>query len=554
MPAVHAISSSTGTGLKFGLLGPLEVWDDGGPIQLRGRQEHALLALLLTAPGRVFSVAAIVEALWGEAAPGRAAKTVQSYVSRLRHSMPSQLGDLVVTRNPGYAAVVEPEQVDVECFKAMVATGRRLLAAGHPADAATALRAALELWRGEPYGEFDAPFAAAERTALEELRLAAVEDRVAADLATGAGPELVAELDALAARHPWRERLWAQLMTALYRSGRQADALRAFQRARRALGDELGLEPGPVLREVEALVLAQDDRLVWAGPPPPEDPRRGAAARRPRAPMAPRPVICPYKGSAHYDVDDARYFAGRDRLVAHLVARVVDSRLVVVVGEPRSGKSSLVRAGLIAALRAGTLPGSDTWRTALTTPTQRHPAPPGDDHRSLLVVDQLEELFTALGPRRRTESVHWLAEVAARPGATVVLVLGSDCYPLATADRRLAHLLATDPVHVPEMAPSELRRAIEAPAAAACLELEAGLVDAIVDDVQGEHSALALVSHALLALWERREGRRLTRAAYRELGGVQSVAARLAKAAPPVLPVAGLRSRPGLWRRHWWGK
>jgi hypothetical protein len=114
-------------------------------------------------------------------------------------------------------------------------------------------------------------------------------------------------------------------------------------------------------------------------------------------------------------------------------------------------------------------------------------------------------------------------------GATVVLVLGSDCYPRAMADRRLAHLLATDPVPVPEMAPSELRRAIEAPATAACLELAAGLADAIVDDVRGEHSAIALVSHALLALWERREGTRLTRAAYRELGGVQTVAARLAQ-------------------------
>ena len=176
--------------------------EDGALLRLPGRQERAVLALLLTAPGRVFSLPAIVEALWGEHPPDRAAKTVQSYVSRLRRALPQDSSAVVVTREPGYAAEVAPADVDAEWFRSLVAAGHRELSEGPPGEAAGLLREALDLWRGEPYGEFDAPFAAAERAALHELRLAAVEDRVTAELATGAGPELIGELDALLAQLP----------------------------------------------------------------------------------------------------------------------------------------------------------------------------------------------------------------------------------------------------------------------------------------------------------------------------------------------------------------
>jgi DNA-binding SARP family transcriptional activator/energy-coupling factor transporter ATP-binding protein EcfA2 len=239
----------------------LEVRDGSRTLDVPGRQERALLALLLTAPGRVFSVFAIVAGLWADDPPAGAEKTVQSYVSRLRRALGNG-GSLVLTRSPGYVVAVDPDCVDAERFKTLAAAGRRDVGAGRPEEAASKLRDALALWRGEAYAEFDAPFAVAERTALEESRLAAVEDRIAADLAMGAGPELVAELEALVGRHPWRERLWAQLMTALYRSGRQGDALGAFQRARTSLVDELGVEPGPQLRAVEAQVLAHDARLL----------------------------------------------------------------------------------------------------------------------------------------------------------------------------------------------------------------------------------------------------------------------------------------------------
>jgi DNA-binding SARP family transcriptional activator/DNA-binding CsgD family transcriptional regulator/tetratricopeptide (TPR) repeat protein len=251
-------------GLGFGVLGSLELRLAGEPLLLPGHRERALLALLLTEPGRTFTVAAIVTALWGDQAPPRAAKTVQSYVSRLRHALRGG-GDVVVTRLPGYLAAVEPQQIDAERFRAMAARGRDDLAAGRPASAVGVLREALELWRGEPYAEFDTFFAVAERTALEELRLSVVQDRLTAELATGAGSELVGELEVLTARHPWRERLWGLLMTALVRAGRQADALAAYGRARTTLHDELGLEPGQVLREVHRQVLAQDVRLLGGG-------------------------------------------------------------------------------------------------------------------------------------------------------------------------------------------------------------------------------------------------------------------------------------------------
>jgi DNA-binding SARP family transcriptional activator len=244
------------------VLGPLEVREGSNVLDVPGRQERALLALLLTAPGRVFSVPAIVAGIWADEPPSGAEKTVQSYVSRLRRALPGNGASVVLTRSPGYLAAVDPRHVDAERFRTMAAAGRRDLRVGRPEAAAAELRDALGLWRGEAYAEFDAPFAVAERTALEELRLAAVEDRIAADLDLGAGTELVAELETLVGRHPWRERLWAQLMTALYRSGRQGDALGAFQRARTALVDELGIDPGPDLRAVEALVLAQDPELL----------------------------------------------------------------------------------------------------------------------------------------------------------------------------------------------------------------------------------------------------------------------------------------------------
>ena len=272
-------ASSVHAAATFDVLGPLEVWVGTSRLEIRGPQERAVLALLLTAPGRVFSIGEIVAGLWGERPPGGAENTVMSYVSRLRRGMPDGVATTVVTRRPGYLVAIDPDQVDAERFRSLVGRGHRELDAGRPELAAESLREALSLWRGEAYAEFDAPFAVAERRVLEELRLAALEDRVSAELDIGGGADLIAELEALVSAHPLRERLWARLMTALYRSGRQGDALQAYQRARACLVEELGVEPGDELQNVHAMVLAHDLRLLG--------PAVGSARSRPGLTIGP---------------------------------------------------------------------------------------------------------------------------------------------------------------------------------------------------------------------------------------------------------------------------
>jgi DNA-binding SARP family transcriptional activator len=253
----------------FGVLGPLEVAVGGRVLaDLGGPQLRVVLALLGANAGRTVSVAALVEGLWGPHAPSDAARTTRTYVSRLRKTLSQAdagMGaeDLIMTRPPGYALRGDPDAVDAARFERLAAAGRQALDAGEPARAAEQLTAALALWRGEAYGEF-AHVAAlhAEGERLERLRLTAVQDRIEADLATGMGELLIAELEGLIARHPGHERLWGQLMTALYQAGRQADALRAFQRAREVLTEESGLEPSPRLTEIQRQILAQDARLL----------------------------------------------------------------------------------------------------------------------------------------------------------------------------------------------------------------------------------------------------------------------------------------------------
>ena len=212
---------------QFQVLGPFEVRVHDEVLDLGGPRIRTLLALLTANAGRVTSVGTMVEALWGPQSPPDAQRTVRSYISRLRRAL--AVDRLIVTHPAGYVLRLEPYVVDARRFERLVEAGRDALCAGRPADAAEQLSLALTLWRGEAYGEFTAtPALRAEAARLEGLRLGAVEDRVDADLATGAGVSLVEELTGLTDRHPGRERLWGQLMTALYRAGRQAEALDAL--------------------------------------------------------------------------------------------------------------------------------------------------------------------------------------------------------------------------------------------------------------------------------------------------------------------------------------
>ncbi|HEY3182790.1 MAG TPA: BTAD domain-containing putative transcriptional regulator [Gaiellaceae bacterium] len=275
-----------GGGLEVRLLGPLQVLRDGRPVLLGGARQRAVLAVLVLHANEVVGTERLVDAVWGDEAPLTAAKIVHNNVSQLRKLLEPDVAsggggsyELLVRHRAGYELRIEPERVDALRFAHLVQEGRQALAAEDPAAASARLREALALWRGPTLAEFvDAPFADRERSRLEELRLAALEDRVDADLAGGRSAELVGELEALVALHPLRERLRTQLMLALYRAGRQAEALGVFQAARNLLVDEFGIDPGPALQRLQRAILLQDPALELAP----------AAADEQREPPVPR--------------------------------------------------------------------------------------------------------------------------------------------------------------------------------------------------------------------------------------------------------------------------
>jgi DNA-binding SARP family transcriptional activator len=253
--------------MEFRILGPLEVLDEGRSIALGGSKQRTLLALLLLHANETLSTDRLIDELWGERPPANAAKTVQMQISRLRKALGGGTGDrsagAVVTRERGYQLVLDPERLDARRFERLVAEGASELAAGRPQRAASALKQALALWRGRPLDDLAyESFAQHEIARLDDLHVAALEQLVDARLRLGRHAEVVAELERLIAEYPYRERLRAQLMLALYRSDRQADALQAYQDARRALVEELGIEPGERLRELERAILAQDPALM----------------------------------------------------------------------------------------------------------------------------------------------------------------------------------------------------------------------------------------------------------------------------------------------------
>jgi len=720
--------------MDFRILGPLEVVDEGRVVAVSGSKQQALLAVLLVHANETLSADQLIEELWGETPPATANKTLQVHVSRLRKTLADGNGndEILLTRAHGYQLNVEPERVDAHRFEQLVAEGRRALAAGQDARAAATLERALAMWRGVPLGDLAyEPFAAREADRLAELRIGAFEELLDAKLALGRHAEVVAEIDALIAEHPYRERLRAQKMLALYRSDRQADALQVYQDARVRLVTDLGIEPGERLRRLEQAVLAQDPGLALvpvvpelppeldAGTPlagraaelkqltdawrrahggdgsivlltgphgigksrlaaelavavhgsgdevqyeagegaagrvrpgdrptlvvlddvdaltglidavrdrpvlvvatavdsmpgavatlslPPLDvdgvravaasyardgieipvqrlaaaaggnPQRvhqlarawahDAATRRVGASVAraeeerwslrsaeaeladdvvelralddapDRMVICPFKGLASFDVDDADVFFGRERLVAELVARLVGAPLLGIVGPSGSGKSSAMRAGLLAALTAGVLPGSERWHLRLFRPGEHPLATLGEldgDGTTIVAVDQFEEAFTTCDDEaERAAFIERLVALARDPHAVVIVAIRADFYGRCAAYPEFARLLGANHVLVGPMRRDELRAAIESPAHRAALTVDPELADALIADVEGEPGALPLLSTTLLELWQHRDGRRLRMATYEQRGGVHGAVARLAESA-----------------------
>ena len=269
--------------IEFRILGPFEVVDDGRAVGLGGPKQRALLAALVLHRGEVVLSDRLIDELWGGQPPATASKTLRVYVSNLRKA----LGDgVLVTRRGGYVLAPALDQVDLDRFERLAAEGRDLLERGDARAARERLRGALALWRGSALADFSyEPFAESEIARLEEARLAALQDRIDADLALGSDGALISELESLVASNPLEERLRGQLMRALYRAGRQADALEVYRQTRARLREELGLEPSRMLQELERSILEQDPSLDAGASLP--GPWRCARSRAWRSSIAP---------------------------------------------------------------------------------------------------------------------------------------------------------------------------------------------------------------------------------------------------------------------------
>jgi DNA-binding SARP family transcriptional activator len=331
--------------VEFRVLGPLEVHANGESQPLVGQKQRSLLAILLLNANQVVSTDRLIDDLWAGEAPETARKALQVHISQLRKVLEPKRASaecqLLVTRSPGYLLQVEAEQLDLGRFERLAAEGRDALAKGDPELAALRLREALSLWRGPPLAEFAyADFAQREIARLEELRFVALEDRIQADLERGRHMELIGELEQMIAQEPLRERPRAQLMLALYRSGRQAEALEAYRAARTNLTEELGIEPSRELKELEARILEQDPSLE--GPVTVSKPAyRLPTAVEEWAPAAP-----------------SESFVGRERELGELRAALDGAfagrmSLLLVAGEPGIGKSRLADEATSVALARG---------------------------------------------------------------------------------------------------------------------------------------------------------------------------------------------------------
>jgi DNA-binding SARP family transcriptional activator/WD40 repeat protein/energy-coupling factor transporter ATP-binding protein EcfA2 len=526
--------------MEYRVLGPVEVLDAGRPVPLGGYRARLVLAVLLSRPGQALPAEWLVDAVWGERPPRTARRTLQVYLTRLR----GLLGEEVVHTTPGgYRLAVAEDDLDTHRFAALADRGHALLPAD-PAAASDLLHRALDLWRGEPYGDLGGEAALLPSVqALRERYLAALADRVRADLDSGRTAGLLGELAGLVEQHPRDERLLGSLLLAQYRAGRQSQALAEYERYRVGLADELGALPSPRLQRLHAAILRHDPALGAARQ---AEGVLEAAARN------------PYKGLRPFGPEDGTDFYGRDALVADLRRRVTESRLVTVVGPSGSGKSSAVLAGLVPALQAAKDPG---WRVLVMVPgrlpfealvdaatagtTDAVHLRGGDDdvvelaeqltgrdaRRLLLVVDQVEELFEVAEASARDRFVRALAHAVQAPGdgLTVLLTIRADALGVLLQTPPLGPLVAGTIVGVVPLTPAELEAAAVQPARGVGVPLAPDLLAELVADMTGQPGALPQFQYALTEMFEQHDGPMLTLATYRGLGGLRGVVARRAE-------------------------
>jgi len=544
--------------MEYRILGPTEVLDGGESVDIGSRQQRALLVLLLVNVNRVVSTERILEEFWPNDFDGKE-KTLWVYISRLRSVLEPDRqahgkNTVLVTRDHGYSLRVDADDIDVHRFERAAKRGRSLVM-DDPSAAREILRGALALWRGAPLEDFTyEEFAQAEIARLEELRLNAIEDRIDADLRVGLHRDVIGEVERLVRDYPLRERPVRLAMTTLYRSGRQADALRMFQVHRRTIGEELGIEPSPELCRVEEQVLLHDPRLA------PID-RTASSGETWEARN-------PFKGLQAFSESDVGTFFGQDRLITDIVRRLSrGTRLLALVGASGSGKSSVIRAGMSPAIRKGALGDPDGWLIAQMVPGAKpfteleaallrstldapdslselldHPEDglqraalrmlPEGSGRLVLAIDQFEELFTLVeSDEERDRFIRNLEVAVDDPHGRIVIVIAlrADFYNRPLEYMRFGTLLGEGVVNTVPLSTDALEAAAEGPAAVAGVHLEPALLAHLLTDVAGQSGGLPLFQYALTELFDRRSGDLLTTSAYEEMGGVKGAITRRAE-------------------------
>ena len=543
----------SGVGMEYRLLGPLEVRAGDHVVDVGSRRQRALLCVLLLHPNRVVSTDDILDALWGADGANKE-NAMWVAVSRLRTALDAVDGSIsgrsvLATRDHGYVLSVDVDALDVDRFEAAIRDARNLLA-HDPGAASAQAEHTLVLWRGTPLEEFRyEQFAQFEVARLEELHLEALEIRADAELALGRAQAQVSLLEQLHQQYPLRERLVDLLMRTLYQTGRQADALRLYERHRHTIGEELGVEPSPELRRLEEHILLHDLALQRVAPDTSID------------------VVNPFKGLRSFEEADVADFFGRDRLVADVISKLGEGRrLVALVGASGSGKSSAVRAGVIPAVRKGALDRSERWLIAEMVPGA-HPIveleaamlrstldapdtlseqlqdatsgllraalrilPPGAC--LLVVVDQFEELFTLVADESERRQFLDLIESGLddpHGRVLVLLTLRADFYDRPLQYPALSRRLGDGVVNVASLNADELEAAAEEPMRRAGVRVEPALLATLLSEVVGQPGALPLFQYTLTVLFDRRVGGVVSLAQYHTMGGLRGALAQRAE-------------------------
>ena len=534
--------------MEFRILGPIEVLDDGVPVDLGAPKQRADLAVLLLHANEVVSADRLVDLVWGEDPPRTAAHSVQIYVSELRKAFDGN-GEIIVTRRPGYVLQTDVEAVDAHRFERLVGAAATAQQDGDRDSASTAAAQALGMWRGSPLGDFSYDdFAQLEIERLTELRHRAVATLCEMYVSEGRPLEAIPMLRDEVLDDPLREEPRRVLMIALYAGGRQAEALREFRAYREVLAEETGLEPSPELLRLEEQILLRDPSLSPMG----EQPASARVIER-----------NPYKGLQAFGEADASDFFGRDELVQRLLVAST-SPLTAVVGPSGSGKSSAVRAGLIPILREGALTGSHEWTVATLMPG-RYPftefdaairrasgtvveaSDPNDDAsitrsilRSLptetglmmLVVDQFEELFTLTDEATRRAFLRNLVTAVGdhRGRIRILLTVRADFYDRPLLYPEFAELFTDNVVNVIPLTPAGIEAAAVGPAQRVGVGFASDLLAELVSAMTDQPGALPLFQYTLTELFDERDNAAMTLDGYRRIGGLTGALSRRADA------------------------